>query len=209
MTYRDDLEAAQARAAAAERRAAELEGRLAREVDGTPIVAIPERFQVTSTVYELTIRWRRQLPNAAGPLMIGVVLTICAPFMFFMQAESAAVYGIGLAAFGVPLLYWGLLLVVNLTTVSLVGEELRVRRGPLPQYGSATVRMSDIKQLFVRKIEHEEARCTYTLFALVDGDREIAIVPDLDHSSQAQYLERAFEQRLRVRDRPVAGEASK
>jgi hypothetical protein len=196
VSYRDDLEAAQARAEAAERRVADLEKALA--TSDEPMLTIPRRLRVTSTVHELAVRWRRSdVEHAWFLLVVGVFLLVASIVWFGMATVLFGPLGLAMA-------YQGLRPLINQTTISLQGDELRVRRGPIPSRGNVTLRIADVKQLFV-----EQDGSDFGLCAVLDDERVISLVDDIQRKGEAQYLEQVFERRLRIKDRRLVGEAPK
>lgn len=200
MTYRDDLEAAQARADAAERRATELEQKLGEQATEQRIVTIPDQFELTSTESELSIRWRWR--DGSHEYLFAVGLLLLAGAVYAWRAGSW-VFG----AIGLGLAWWGARGLVNHTTVSVRGDTLSVRHGPLPGTKGFTFPVADVVQLFLEK--NDDLFGMYNLCVVLTGDRMVRLVTEILHHREAQYLEQAFEQRLRINDRPVVGEAPK
>lgn len=226
-TYRDDLEAAQARAAAAEEEAK----RLRKEVDRlkkpdpaveVPEVPIPERFKVVRTANELTVSWRWWQPQFVFLLFFVIAWDAFLLFWYFGLPASGGlifkIFPIAHVAVGVGLTYYVLTGFANKTTISVGQGRLTVRHGPLPWRGNRTLARDEVKQLFVAEIEHRATsnnsatvRITksYDLCALLDSGREVRLLKRLDNVPQAQYLERTFEDHMGIEDRRIAGEAPK
>lgn len=210
MTYRDDLVAAQARAAAAERRAADLEQRLARTADAT-VTPQPVRMAIRrdGDALQITWRWRgwRHLYTAAFAALWDAVL-----IAWYTSGVGAGEVLISLAhlAVGVVITYEAAAGLLNRTTVRARPGQLQIRHAPLPWRGTRTIERDTLAQLYVRRIERGGSNSTVTwqLSALLTTGRELPLVRGLPDIAEARYLEREIERALAIPDRPVDGEAA-
>ena len=209
MTYRDDLVAAQARAAAAERRAAVLEHRLARAADAT-VTPQPARMALTrdGDALQITWRWRgwRHLYTAAFAAVWDAVL-----IGWYASGVDAGAFLFSLAhlAVGVVITYEAAAGLLNRTTVRARPGQLQIRHAPLPWRGTRTIERATLAQLYVRRIERGGPNSTvsWQLSALLTTGRELPLVRGLPDVAEARYLEREVERALAIPDRPVDGEA--
>lgn len=210
MTYRDDLVAAQARAAAAERRAAVLEQRLARAADAT-VTPQPARMELTRDGDALAITWRwrrwRHLYTAAFAAVWDAVL-----IGWYASGVDAGAFLFSLAhlAVGVVVTYEAAAGLLNRTTVRASPGQLQIRHAPLPWRGTRTIARDTLDQLYVRRIERagsNSTTVTWQLSALLTTGRELPLVRGLPDVAEARYLERELERALAIPDRPVDGEA--
>lgn len=207
MTYRDDLEAAQARAAAAERRAASLEQRFARTADAT-VTPRPARMAVARDGDALQITWRwlrwRHLYTAAFAIVWDAVL-----IGWYSSGIDAGAFLFSLAhlAVGVVVTYEAAAGLLNRTSVRAAAGALQIRHAPLPWRGTRTIARDALDQLYVRRVEHggKSPSITWQLSALLTDGRELPLVRGLPDAAEARYLEREVERALAIPDRPVDG----
>jgi hypothetical protein len=227
-TYRDDLEAAQARADAA---SAEAE-RLRKEVEqlkapkepvgDVPEVPIPERFNVTRNANELTVTWRWFRAYHVFLLFFAIAWDAFLLFWYFgpMAGQGGLIFQIfpiAHVAVGIGLTYVVLTGFLNRTLISVRHGKLRISHGPLPWRGNRLLARSDLRQLFVaEKTNHHTDKggrrtvtTTWHLCAVLETGKELTLLKGLETKGQAQYLETTFEQHLGIEDRRVAGEAGK
>lgn len=208
------------RAAAAERRADQLEKQLARKDDeeraSHPIVAVPEKFVVTRTAEKLTVTWRwfgwYHLLLALFAIVwdAGIVVWYSNAGeggIMFLVAPILHVVG------GIYITYTAAANLLNSTTVTAQNGELHIKHAPLPWPGNRTLRGSELEQLYVRETERRNrdsgtSRYIYELCSLLPSGKELRLLKELTEASQARYLEHIFEQHLGIPDRPVLGELS-
>jgi hypothetical protein len=110
---------------------------------------------------------------------------------------------------GIGAAYVCLVTFCNRTEVCLRGGELTVTLGPLPTWGNRRVRAADIAQLFCSERCHRGKHSysySYSLNALLTSGERIDLVSNMTLATDALYLERAFEERLRIADQRVAGD---
>lgn len=115
-------------------------------------------------------------------------------------------------AVGVGMAYFTLCSFVNHTVVEVDGERLLVRHRPLPWPGAPTVPIADLQQLFSReKVSHGKngTSVTYELHASLRSGGVLRLLSGLDTPEQALFVEQQLENRLGIRDEPVAGELAR
>lgn len=226
-TYRDDLEAAQARADAATVEAERLRKEVERlkapkdRASDAPEVPIPERFNVTRTANELTVTWRWWRAHFLFLLFFVIAWDAFLLFWYFGAPAGGGllfkIFPIAHVAVGVGLTYYVLTGFVNRTLISVVKGRLRVNHGPLPWRGNRLIERNDLRQLFVteqthrntNKSGHTSVTVSWDLCAMLESGREVTLLKRLETKGQAQWLERVFEEHLGIDDRRVAGEAEK
>lgn len=226
MTYRDDLEAAQARAEAADAEAKRLRKEVERlekrdsvavEID----VPIPERFRVTNTPVELAVRWRWFSP-AQHVFMLFFAIAWDSFLLFWYFGAPGRdgglifkIFPLVHVAVGIGITYSVLTGFLNSTTIRYARERLIIKHGPLPWTGNRDLYANDLTQLFVRESRTTTRRrgrfdsqvaYSYTLFAIDAGAREITLLKGLENVNEARYLERAFEGRLGIKNKHVPTE---
>ncbi len=225
-SYRDDLEAAQARAGAAEDEARRLREEVDRlkapPADGVAI-PIPERFTVSHADNDLMVSWRWF--RAVHVVLLFFVVTWDGFLVFWYFGSLASEAGVFFQLFpivhvavGLGLTYIVLAGFANRTTIRAQAGTLRVHHGPLPWRGNRTIASATITQLYVAEVVREHTdndtnrvtiTRTYDLCAMLDDRREVRLVRGLESAAQGQYLESAFERQLAIVDRAVAGEVRK
>jgi len=112
-------------------------------------------------------------------------------------------------AAGVGVTYWGLTGLLNRTCVTCTRHMLKVRHGPLPWFPQPTIPLQDLEQLYVERTVHHSEKSTTVHWNVMAVTREhsgVLLLEGLDTLQQALWLEQAIEDRLDIRDRPVAGE---
>jgi hypothetical protein len=98
---------------------------------------------------------------------------------------------------------------VNRTRIQVEPDSLTIRHGPMPWPGNRTISSIDIEQLFTKeKVSHGKhgTTITYELHAAVREGGKVKLVSGLDDPDQVLYMEQEIEARLKIQDRPVAGE---
>jgi hypothetical protein len=222
MTYRDDLEAAQARADAAETKAASLEKQVEALKGGNAPVAevpIPTKFNLQKSVEELVVSWRWFNPAMHTFLLFFVIAWDAFLLFWYFGAPSRdrnllfMIFPIAHVAVGVALTYFVLTGFVNRTTVRASKGVLTVSHGPLPWIGNHRIARADLKQLYVTEMSHpaKHGRITHSwdLCALLDNNRAVRLLTRLDSYEQGMFLERTFEDYMNIADTKVAGEVQK
>lgn len=132
------------------------------------------------------------------------------------------------AAVGLGLLYGALAGFVNSTRVEVDDRTLRVRQGPLPWRGNFLLPRSDIEQIYcrpfiwysramksrrdaltgLRSVRRPARRYrTYEVAVKCSDGQVRPLVTGLSRAEQGVAIERQLEERLRLADRPVEGEA--
>jgi hypothetical protein len=113
---------------------------------------------------------------------------------------------------GVWLTYYALAGYVNKTYIRINYEKISVRHRPMPYWGHKTILSRDIKQLYTKeKISRSSKRqtVTYEVHALTQSGRSMKLVPYMETSEQALFVEQEIEKFLRIKDKPVRGEISR
>jgi hypothetical protein len=221
MTYRDDLEAAQARADAAEHKAASLEKEVEALKDGKAPAAevpIPAKFNLQKSVHELVVTWRWYSPLHLFLLFFVIAWDSFLLFWYFGAPGRtgdilAMIFPIAHVAVGAALTYFVLTGFVNRTKVRAANGVLTVSHGPLPWTGNHRIARADLKQLYVTEMSHpaKHGRITHSwdLCALLDNNRAVRLLTRLDTYEQGMFLEHTFEDYMNITDTKVAGEVSK
>lgn len=221
MSYRSDLEAARARADAAQREATRLQKELealqkapAAEV---PLdMPIPQRFAVAREDGDVRVSWRWFKMQTLFTLFFVIAWD---SFLVFWYAQAlpsddwiAVVFPIAHVAVGIGLTYSTLTGFLNRTTLRARGDTLTVSHGPLPWRGNVTLDCLQIRQLYVNettRTDSDNGKKTYSyeLCAMLADGREHTLVKALDQQSEAKYLEHVFERALGIKNAAVPGEA--
>jgi hypothetical protein len=223
-SYRDDLQAAQARADAAteeaERLRKEVE-RLKAPKSDAPEVPIPERFTVTHTANEFTVTWRWWRAHLVFLLFFVIAWDAFLLFWYFGAPSGGGlifmIFPIAHVAVGIGLTYYVLTGFVNRTLIGVQHGRLRIHHGPLPWRGNRKIPRDELRQLFVteqthrntNKSGHISVTSSWNLCAMLETGRELTLLKRLETKGQAQWLEQVFEEHLGISDRRVAGEAEK
>lgn len=219
MAYRDDLAAAHARAAAAERRAAGLELELARVVRaealvaaGEPSLPTPIGYELTRTDGAVTIQWRWWNPTKHGVLLLFALVWNIGMISWYSGSLTlfSALFPILHLAFGLGITYYALAGVFNRTVVRVMPEGVSINHGPLPWPGSTVLARCDVAQIYARRVDITRKRSVETSWSLHVHQRsgqDRKLLPGLETHTHALFLERELERALGIRDRPVEGEA--
>ena len=211
MAYRDDLEAAQARADAAERRARDLQKRVDElEQPEREPVAIPPGIEVIHGHDALRIRRRWFRASQHVPMMLFCVIWdgVLAAWItrsIINGSWWALVFGSAHLAVGIVMTYSLFAGLLNWTTITAGAERLEIRHGPVPWSGNRAVPRGDLLQLVVRARGRDGA--LFDLRAQVRGGAEVILIKGLADRVHADYLEHELERILRIRDRPVKSES--
>lgn len=191
MAYRDDLDAAQARAAAAEREAEALRDKLEMVVAGKrPLVPRPPRYVVDERDGSFSVSWRAFGLRTVLPLVI--------------LSALAVIFGAQHGVAWLALLpgYFLLAALVDRNVVRLSPDGLVARRGPLPLPGGKRLARGEVAQLYVE----ENERGTFALRALDRRGRKLTLVTGELDADGPRWLEHELEQRLGLAVQPVEGE---
>ena len=177
-------------------------------------IARPSRFQIEELPRELVIRFRWWTPVA---IFLVFFCVIWDGFLFFWYAmamnEGAPIIMIIFpllhVAAGAFITYMTLCMFVNSTTIRAERDGLSIAHGPLPWKGNRVLSRAEVKQLFCR--EHisrnkNSTTVTYELLAIDTNQQQVRLIRGLTDPHEALYLEQELEQRLGIRDEPVASE---
>jgi len=116
-------------------------------------------------------------------------LLICMPFLIV----------------GIWLTGWTLCVFINRTTVRVNDTLLTVRHGPLPWIGNVRIPADDIDQLYCEEKAYFHM-IIYSVIVLRKTGPRVKLFSKLRQMNQAAFIEQQVEQRLRIADRPIAGE---
>lgn len=164
--------------------------------------------------------WRWWKPEIVFLLVFVIAWDAFLLYWYFGLNEARGllfkIFPIAHVAVGVGLTYYVLAGFVNRTTVTATSG-LCVQHGPLPWRGNRTIAATDLKQLYVKQVEHTHrdkqwgrtTTLTHDLCALLETGREVHLLRRLDHAGQGKYLEHTFEKYLGIDDRRIAGELAK
>lgn len=190
-----------------------------------PRVPLPEKFVVEETPGELHVRWRWFTPVTLFliPFALGwnafLVGWYALAFSgvggdsggepFFGPRLIMLVFPVAHVAVGVGLGYSVLTGLFNSTRLTVAHNLLQIRHGPLPWLGGGTWERAELAQLFVEEETTRNRGSTFRLSAVLRDGRQVPLLKGLREKAQARWLEQALEGRMRIEDRPVAGEASR
>jgi hypothetical protein len=182
------------------------------------VVPMPSRIRVEDTVHGFRISRRWFHPvflflaffSAVWLGMLAFfytsVLGSTAPTAFLLFPLLHVAVGLGLA-------YWTLCGFLNTTTVAVERGTIEVRHAPLPWPGRGSWPASEVAQVYVREKRHAQkdggASFTYEVHALWKGGGAKRLLSGLMDVEQALFVEQEVERRLRIADRPVAGEVAR
>ena len=144
------------------------------------------------------VNWYLQLDRAAGANQE-------LPLMFTLFPLIHVAVGVGLT-------YYTLCGFVNRTTVDVSRQEIRVRVGPLPWFGSRRVAPMQIAQVYREEIVRQGkngAHTSYQLSAALKDGKKLKLLSGLDTADLAPFLEQEIERHLGIRDQAVVGEMRK
>ncbi|MCC6147115.1 MAG: hypothetical protein IT308_06055 [Anaerolineaceae bacterium] len=131
--------------------------------------------------YWMALRTNASIEMLLGPIVhviVGIVLTY------------------GLAA--------GLL---NRTEITFDRQQLSTWHGPLPWWGSRSLPLGEIRQLYTRESSvKKNGRSTYHLFYTNPEGRSKKLLSGLDSPDTALFIEQQLEAWLNIPDQPVQGE---
>ena len=114
--------------------------------------------------------------------------------------------------FGVVVAYFAICMWINRTRISLAGDQVLIKRGPLPWWGSKLeISKSQISQAYVQTYSpYEENRRPVTAFRVMLQMRngaDCCLDKGFSNYSDARILEQWIESRLGLTDQVVPGES--
>lgn len=112
-------------------------------------------------------------------------------------------------AIGVGLTYYVFAAFVNQTVVSVDAIALSVSHGPLPWIGARTIPRGEVQQLYVERTSSRSENSTsdyYHVNAVTTSGSKVRLLTHVGGADEAAYFEQVIEDRLGIRDEPVAGE---
>lgn len=120
------------------------------------------------------------------------------------------IFPIAHLAAGIFMLHQCLTGLFNRTTVTVDGNMISIRNGPIPSGGNCSIPVRDIEQLFcrgkTRTDSDGDSHSSYSLHALLrDGLRRDLLSGQTDRD-MVLYMEWMIENHLNIENRPVAGE---
>ena len=106
--------------------------------------------------------------------------------------------------------YAALALLLNKTTISVAGTELKVSHGPMRWPGAKTLDAAQVGQLYCSeyvsyKQNNQPVYRMKVHAMMLDGSR-VDLISGIEEVNQALYLERILEKHLGIEDRPVRDE---
>ncbi|MCB1177564.1 MAG: hypothetical protein KDK36_08315 [Leptospiraceae bacterium] len=114
---------------------------------------------------------------------------------------------------GFFILYWGLIELLNKTKITVTGEKLLVRVGPMPVFANENIELKDLQQLYckskVKTVNRHQNELQYQIYAVLKDFSHKVIAKRIYKKKEAQYIEYEIEQFLRIVDKKVDGEESK
>lgn len=112
-------------------------------------------------------------------------------------------------AVGVGLTYYLIASIKNKTHIFASQEKIAIVHKPLPWFGATELPVAMLKQLYVKEVVSHSKNGTnvsYQVNAILTDGRSKKLLSGLPESEQAQYIEQALEDYLRIRNQPVRGE---
>jgi hypothetical protein len=114
-------------------------------------------------------------------------------------------------AVGLALIYGIAAMLLNVTTIRVDADELTVHHGPV-YWPGCQVPVADIDQIYCSETTHkseDEKSLVYNLKVLLKDGGSRSLLANLTDREKVLYLEQTLEDRLKIADRPVAGELSR
>ena len=121
------------------------------------------------------------------------------------------VFPVAHVAIGVGMTYTTLAGFLNHTTVTVDGELLTIRHGPLPWWGNQTLYTDTLNQLYTQQKTSgtsEGTSFSYNLCALTKDGRKFVLISRLPEKDQTLFIEQRVEKHLGIEHRHVPGEVS-
>ena len=128
-----------------------------------------------------------------------------APWMMFVFPLLHVSVGVGLT-------YTALAGFYNKTIITVGLGKLSIHHTPFPWPGNRMVPAADLVQLYSEERlsrSNTGTRVTYQLSAISTQDKKIKLLRGLNSPDEARYLEKAIEEQLGIKDRPVEGEMTR
>jgi hypothetical protein len=113
---------------------------------------------------------------------------------------------------GIFITYTAIAGLVNMTTIHVGYEGVRVRHGPLPWRGNTQLATTDLRQVFCRERVTRGRGSTsvyYDVYAIRADGSDTKVVSSLPNAEQALFLEQEIERYLGIKDQPVRGEVAR
>jgi len=110
---------------------------------------------------------------------------------------------------GISLTYHALANFFNKTYIFANESKIEIRHRPVPWIGNLKVDATDINQLYVKEVVHQEeggTRKDYELRAKSNSGKDIKILSDLPDADQAEFVEERLKALLHIENQPVRGE---
>ncbi len=124
-------------------------------------------------------------------------------------ASWALLFILPFLAVSVFLLYSAVAYVLNTTTVTIDFEELKIKHAPIPWVNNLAMYRGDIAQVYVKqhvKKSKSGTSYTYSVNAVVQGQKDIALIKVLDTVEEAKFVEQKIEQHLKIKNQKMPGE---
>lgn len=190
------------------------------EVTGARRPRGPVELPVRFAVEDLGATWRivrRWFTPVAFFLVFfcmfwdGIVLVFITT-AFFSGEPMMALFTSLHAAVGLGLTYFTVCSFVNRTIIEIAGDRLRVRHTPLPWPGRRDLAAADVRQLFTTEKVHRGKNgvsYSYVVHVRTSAGGDVKLLAGLSEVEHALFVEQQIEQRLGIRDEPVAGEVAR
>lgn len=184
-------------------------------------MAAPKHWRIDDFGPDLTIGWRWYTHAIWVLVVFGIFwdgflvvwYSIAISSLLSGKTDSGAiimlVFPILHLLVGVGITYACVATFINRTEVKLRSGELSVYQGPLPVWGNKRISVIDISQLFVSEQCHRRKHgygYSYNLNALLTNGERMSLLNNVQEATEALYLERTLEERLRISDQRVPGD---
>lgn len=171
-------------------------------------VGLPSGFSVEERPGGLVLSWKVSAAPSVAGLIFWVGLFVSGAIRWHVPRDPSLLAGFGLVALG--LAYVVLANLVNVTRAEATAGGLRITHGPLPVpwRRGRTLPVAEIDQLACGSTSWRSGTY-YDLCVIRRDGSSTTLVSGLSEPQQALYLEQQLERRLRILDRPVAGELTR
>ena len=168
--------------------------------------SLPAKMAIQVRDDELIIKrhWRGVIPVGllvitSFLLTVGLFISDLHPLEFLINP---------LTWFVIALFYYSLRRIVNATNIQVSSAALQINEGPLLPRRRRFVSVSDITQLYVKKIVkrgNKNTTTTYDLNLIQKRGADRTLVTDLETAEQALFLEQEIERFLGLDDQAIQG----
>ncbi len=165
----------------------------------------PEGYQVEQSEHNLRVTFsERNRFGILGIFFAGGLFTILGGAMVAGKTDNPnsiqVVGGVMSLLVGIPIIYLGLVQLVNRYRIEVTSSILSIHSSPLPAFINKTFDSTQIERLCVKEAKDREGPTTYQLHIVLKDGSTSKLIGGLEYSHCAQFLKQQIQHWLGIHD---------